>query len=207
MASSYPVSVVHVTSNGNTATYRISLTDYHSPPKDSFTDVVITFTSNPAHQECSITVSYNAGTQEPPTMVCPEPDHPRNTDEVVPSPSVIPPGIPSTTNETLGFLQIDESITYFFVIVITLLAVCIGTLVICMAIKQSSSKSGGGFAAHLPQSPQQAFSPVGTPGNMSGFQTPRYQHTTPPIPGQSGGQSAFRTTGFSSSPQHGLFSQ
>lgn len=182
------------------ASYRISLTDYHSPPQESYTDHKVIFTTNLANQESIVLVSYVADASEP-QVVCVEPEvsateqvKPRQTPSPLASP---PPTIPD-------LLVWEDYITYLFVLFLTLLAICIGTLVICLAMKQGSSKSQDGFSSHLPKYPvQQAFSPVGTPqGGQSGLQTP-VQHT-PPYLGHSGGGSAFRKP---PSPQHGLFSQ
>ena len=205
--SPYPISAIQTSSSEFLATYQISLTDYHTPPQENLSNIVVTFTSNLAHQESNLLVSYAVETT--PQAACPEvqPEFKKTASLFKEGPTQTP-----VVNGDSAYPSPEESFffeantTYFLAIVVTVIAVCIGCCVICLAVKHSSPKASGGFAAHYPQSPQQAFSPGASPLTASEYQTPHVQRT-PLIPGQSGGGSAFKRTGFSPSPQHGLFSQ
>ena len=203
VASPYPITAVRTSATANVALYRISLTDYHSPPQESFTDLPVTFTSNLAYQETVVLVSYLVELVEPPTVVCPDPEIPATSQVTAPVQTPVYTLIPPAPD---SFDYLGENTTYILAILITLCAVFLGALIIYLAVKQSSSKSSGGFATHLPQSPHQAFPGLSSPPSASMYQTPSLQRT-PPVISQSGGQSAFKRPGFSSSPQHGLFSQ
>ncbi len=197
--TAYPFSAVKVSSVRSLAVYRISLTDYHSPPQESYTDHKVIFTNNIAHQEATVHISYIVDTSEPP-VVCVEPEG--SPSEELPPKQTLPPR-PPPSPVAPDVADLEDYLTYSFVLLLTVLAVIIGTLIICLAMKQNSSKSQGGFSSHLPKLPaQQAFSPVGTPQGIPGMQTPSSH--TPPYLGHSGGGSAFRKP---PSPQHGLFSQ
>ena len=192
VVSPHSVSAVQTSISVNVALYRISLTDYHSPPQESFSDMKVTFTNNLAHQETVVHVSYSVE-----LTVTAEKSAPVQTPNETPNETPILPA-----DDSLASLQ--DNTTYFLAIVITLCAVFIAALVIRLAVKRSSAISqGGGFAAHLPPSPHQAFSGATSP---HGFQTPGLRRT-PPVLNHSGGQSAFRRPGVSPSHQHGLFSQ
>ena len=203
VASPYPVTAIQTSISANVALYRISLTDYHSPPQESFTDLRVTFTSNLAYQETVVLVSYSVELVEPPTVVCPDPEVPTTSQVTVPMQTPVYTPIPPAPD---SFNYLGENTAYILAILITLCAVFLGALIIYLAVKQSSSRSSGGFATHLPQSPHQAFPGMSSSQSASMYQTPGLQRT-PPVINQSGGQSAFRRPGFTPSPQHGLFSQ
>ena len=202
--SPYPISAIRTSSSEFLATYQISLTD-HIPPQENLSDIVVTFTSNVAHQETKLLVSYMVETTN--QVVCPEPEQePKKSASPFKDSPVRTPVRESPYPPPEESFVFDENTTYFLTVLITVVAVCIGCCVICLAVKHSSPRASGGFTAVLPHSPQQAFSPGMSPRNVSGYQTPHVQRT-PVIPGQSGGGSAFKRPGFSPSPQHGLFSQ
>ena len=147
-------------------------------------------------------VSYFVEVYEPPPAVRAEPENAAlieaspPTEAVEATSTVFPSPV---ITDTFTLFAVDG--VFYLVVLATILAICIGTLIICLALKQSSSNLAGGFSSHLPQgTPQQAFSPVSSP---QGIQTPIH-HRTPTFPGRSGGGSAFRQP---PSPQHGLFSQ
>ena len=203
VASPYPVTAIRTSISANVALYRIFLTDYLSPPQESFTDLHVTFTSNLAYQETVVLVSYSVELVEPPTVVCPDPEVPTTSQVTVPMQTPVYTPIPPALD---SFNYLGENTAYILAILITLCAVFLGAIIIYLAVKQSSSRSSGGFATHLPQSPHQAFPGMSSPQSASMHQTPGLQRT-PPVIYQSGGQSAFRRPGFTPSPQHGLFSQ
>ena len=167
----------------NTATYRISLTDPHSL---NFTDARITFTSTLTRQKEVILVSYNITT--PSAKTCP------TTDEVRMTPGSV---------DQYG-LQTDHM--NLVLAVITAIILLLATVVVCLALKQSSRKKQDGFASRLP--PAATSSPAFLPKTS----TPSSSVSYTPLLSQSTGQSAFkRPTQYKFSPnrispQHGLFS-
>lgn len=172
--------------------------------QDAFQDLPVTFSSNLAQQETIINVSYVLETP-PPSAPPPTARPPLKTTKT-----------PNTATKPKSYVSqqpkknvLSEEASNYLVILVTIFAVIIASIVICLAVKQGAGQSQKGFSAHLPKTPQQAFSPVGTPApNITGFQTPNLNQRTPPIPGQSGGQSAFQRTGLSGSPHgKGLFTQ
>ncbi len=163
------------------ANYRISLLDSHTPSDDQLDSVRVTFTTTLAQQETSILVTLMSHDQL-----------------AGPPPQMVSKATTSNSSRVSTQSPFSDDSKYIIVIVITILAVVIATFVICMAVKQGSSQSSTGFAAHLPPRgpPQAAF-------------TPSTPHTpfSPRTPGGSAGGSAFKRPGYSPSPQHGLFSQ
>ena len=203
-----------------TATYLISLIS----DVESFHDLHVSFSTSIAQQDSSLFVSYLAPNDIPLAPPSPSRSSSEKERHKVPPPEDTPPtATPSSAphpeapytrqTESEG---VSEDLQISIAVLLTILAVVIATIVICLAVRQSSARSQGGFSAHLPKTPsQQAFSvhspqSTTTPGlsGMTGYQTPSFANQrTPPIPGQSGSQSAFRRPGFSPSPQHTLFSQ
>ena len=115
------------------------------------------------------------------------------TTSPTPSPSPHISGGPEKSPGRAPVGGVSETWTLTLIFVVTLLAVLLGLMVMCKALRDSSPKPSGGFTAYLPQSPnpQAAFSPSVTPQTFT--MTPGGQNT-PPVPGSSG-QSAFRRTG------------
>ena len=184
VTSAHPLAVVRVSMATNTATYRISLTDPHSL---NFTDIKITFTSSLTRQKEVILVSYNISTTSAKT--CP------TTNEVHDSPAV----------EQYG-LQTDHM--NLVLAVITAIILLLATVVVCLALRQSSRKKQDGFASRLPPAATSTSSPAFLPKTS----TPTSSTSYTPLLSQSTGQSAFKRPAqykFSPnriSPQHGLFS-
>lgn len=226
MVSPYPVSAVKIADSVTTATYLISLIS----DVESFNNLKVSFSTSIAQQDSSLFISYMSPSDLPLAPPSPSRSSARQ-DKVLPPKDSPPAASPSPVyhHTKAQFTQVpptsgeeekegvSEDVRTSIAILLTVLAVLIATIVICLAVRQTSTNAQGGFAAHLPRTPsQQAFSSVpspqssGTPGlsGMKGYQTPSFpsQHT-PPIPGQSGSRSAFRRPGFSPSPQHTLFSQ
>ena len=226
--SPYPVSAVKIADSVTTATYLISLIS----DKESFNDLVVSFSTSIAQQDSSLSVSYLAPGDirlAPPSpsrsstrqehQVPPAKDSSAaaTTSSPPPPPPTAPPQQPPVWMEAEE--GVSEDVKTSIAVLLTVLAVVIATIVICLAVRQTSSQARGGFSAHLPRTPSQQAFPVqsphtstttATPGlsGMTGYQTPSFANQrTPPVPGQSGNQSAFRRPGFSPSPQHTLFSQ
>ena len=213
--SPYPISVVKTTSSTTMATYLISLKQ-DSPRLESFTDITVTFSTHLAAQESAIAVSYHADEGVSTTAdACSEPLLPSTVagSQVVSTPTPI-------TSQPRDRVEVDGKMggafgenNVYFVSFLTVVAMVIIAMVICLISRQGGRRTQGGFSAHLPPSPPQGpFSPPHSPS--SGFQTPNFApRNTPPYPGghtpgSSGGAgSAFKRPGFSPSPQHGLFSQ
>ena len=114
-----------------------------------------------------------------------------------------------------AYQLLGDNLTLSLVAVVTIVAIVIGLVVICKALRDSSPRTNSGFTAYLPHSPHQtphAFSPSSSSPSShphSYSATPGLQQTTPPIPGSTGSQSAFRRTGavkYSPTSQ-GLYSQ
>ena len=198
VVSPFPISVIKLSDSGTRASYRVSLIpDSHL---ETFKVLPVTFSSNLAHQETVLTVSY---IMEPSVTVSAPPTAQTHTK----TPPIAKQPRPTQRPKTDSVFT--EETSNYFIIIFTVFVVVIATIVICLAVKQGSGQSRGGFSSHLPQTPQQAFSPVATPAqNVSGFQTPNLNQRTPPYPGQSAGQSAFQRTRLSGSPHaQGLFTQ
>ena len=220
------MSAVKVAETVTTATYLISLIS----DKESFHDLQVSFSTSIARQDSSLYVSYLAPGDIPLAPPSPSRSSTQQERQFIPPPEDTPPSASTSSlprpeappiSQT-GMEGVSDEIKTSIAAIITIFAIIIATVVICLAVRQSSSRSQGGFSAHLPKTPsQQAFSLhspqstatpglTGTPGlsGMTGYQTPNYANQrTPPIPGQAGSQSAFRRPGFSPSPQHTLFSQ
>ena len=220
--SPYPISAVKVADSVNTATYLISLIS----DQESFDNLQVSFSTSIAQQDTSLYVSYVAPGDIPLAPPSPSRSSIRQEQHKVPPredtpPAITPPSLPSTepryTDTSSWEEGVSDDVKTSIAILLTILAVIIATIVICLAIRQTTTRAQGGFSAHLPRTPsQQAFptsppiSTTITPGlsGMTSYQTPSYANQrTPPIPGQSGSHSAFRRPGFSPSPQHTLFSQ
>ena len=222
MVSPYPVSAVKIADSVTTATYLISLIS----DAESFNNLKVSFSTSIAQQDSSLFVSYVSPSDLPHAPPSPSRSSAQQDKVLPPKDSPLAASFSPVSHTKAQFTQapptsgeeegVSDEVRTSIAILLTILAVLIATIVICLAVRQTSSSAQGGFAAHLPRTPsQQAFSvpspqTSGTPGlsGMKGYQTPSFpsQHT-PPIPGQSGSRSAFRRPGFSPSPQHTLFSQ
>ena len=217
VVSPYPVSAVKVADSITTATYLISLLSV----KESFHNLQVSFSTSIAQQDTSLFVSYLAPGDIPQAPPSPSRSSPREQIKLVPPfedtppspppPSESPPTEKPITSQTEE--PISEEVMTSIAILLTIFAVVIATIVICLAVRQTSTRTQGGFSAHLPKTPSQQAFPVPSPqstsmSGLTGYQTPSYANQrTPPVPGMSGSGSAFRRPGFSPSPQHTLFSQ
>lgn len=202
VTSPYPLSVTRSSSPSHTrATYRLSLLpDYHCPPELPFTSLNVSFFCTLTNQEEFVSVSF----MELDNMQAAFPTADTSVNPRSKAKGALTPSIPP----------------YFPYILVTILAVILATIVICMALNKSSAHSESGFSEHLPvdTSTHPAFSPTATPltspqqvpVGSSFHQTPAFpQRTTPGVaPPSISQQSAYKRTNLSSSPgQHGLFSQ
>jgi hypothetical protein len=200
--SPYPLSVTHSSSPSHSrATYRLSLLpDYHCPPEPPFTALNVSFLCTLTNQEEHVSVSF-LELDATPTQ---------------------PPDMPFNAGSKVRGAVTPSVSTYFPHILVTILAVILATIVVCMALNKSSAHSESGFQVHLPldTSTHPALSPTATPMTSpqpvgsSYLQTPaalsqHHQQATPGSLSRSGApQSGYRRTNLSSSPgQHGLFSQ
>lgn len=188
VTSAHPLAVVRLSVGVNTATYRISLTDPHSL---NFTDTKITFTSSLTRQREVVLVSYNITT--PSAKTCPA-----SNDEEAP---------PASVRDQYG-LQTDHM--NLVLAVVTAIVLLLATLVVCLALRQSSRKKQDGFASRLPPAATSSSSPAFLPKTS----TPSSSASYTPLLSQSTGQSAFKRPAAAQykfspnriSPQHGLFS-
>lgn len=209
--SPYPLSVIRLSSPSHTrVTYRIFvLPDYHCPPEQPFADLNVSFASAITHQEELVSVTFLES-----DLTCPD------------GPASVPFDTPTVPYTATGKgLWSRTGTLYFPYIVVTVVVVTLATIVICLALSKSSTHSNSGFSAHLPPGstshPTFSRSPMASPisspqqsmHHMSSYQTPAFhphqqQHTPSGVlPGSGAPGSAYKRTGFSSSPQHGLFSQ
>ena len=212
---------MRVADSVTTATYLISLLS----DKESFHNLQVSFSTFIAQQDSSLYVSYLAPGDIPLVPPSPSRSSPREQIRVAPPlddthPSGSPRGSPLsppihppiTSSQTTEEPMSDEVMT-LIAILLTVVAVVIATIIICLAVRQTSARTQGGFSAHLPKTPSQQAFPVSSPqststSGLTGYQTPGFANQrTPPVPGMSGSGSAFRRPGFSPSPQHTLFSQ
>lgn len=169
----------------STATYRISITD---TPSQNISNTKVTFTSLLTHQKQVILVSYTSISE-----VSPQPACPANTE----------------VEETLRERQFGPDMDQWNMVLVVVSAVILllATVVVCLALRQSSTKPQGGFASRLPPStPAFLPKPSATPTSATPAITPLLSQST--------GQSAFRRPAAynqyspnRTSPQHGLFSQ
>ena len=180
--------------NGATAVYAISLTDVYSPPLYNITEMDIVITSSFTYQKVILPVSYTAVTEPVESVIC---------------------SVQNQSNiSTSLFDGIYNQWNLVFVIACTVITI-LATIVICLALKQSSTKTPTGFKAQLPPTPQPntpAFPSTTTsastpPNTTSQFSTPLWTVN----------QSAFKRTGGTAnyrhqsptrtSPQYNMFSQ
>ena len=216
--SPYPVSAVKVADSITMATYLISLLS----DKESFHNLQVSFSTSIAQQDTSLFVSYVAPGDIPQAPPSPSRSSPWEqiklappSEDTPPSPPLSGTKLPPTEQPITSQTEepISEEVMTSIAILLTIFAVIIATIVICLAVRQTSTRTQGGFSAHLPKTPSQQAFPVHSPqstttSGLTGYQTPSYANQrTPPIPGMSGSGSAFRRPGFSPSPQHTLFSQ
>lgn len=217
--SPYPVSAVKIADSITMATYLISLLS----DKESFHDLQVSFSTSIAQQDTSLYVSYLAPGDIPQAPPSPSRSSPREQIKLAPPFEDTPPSPPPLSSTKLPPTEqpitsqtvepISEEVMTSIAILLTIFAVIIATIVICLAVRQTSTRTQGGFSAHLPKTPSQQAFPVSSPqststSGLTGYQTPSYANQrTPPVPGMSGSGSAFRRPGFSPSPQHTLFSQ
>ena len=189
--SPYPLTITQDSFTGSSAIYSISLTDTKSPPINNFTDTRVFLSSTLTNQKQVILVSYTGITEPPETVQCPS----SSEDETKPA--------------QIGFLNEDQWNLVFAGVACLILL--LATVMVVLALRQSSQKSHDGFTSKLPPSsqPQSPAFPTGTPTRS---------HATTPLglwSSNSASQSAFkRTAGKYShqtptrtSPQHNLFSQ
>lgn len=210
ISTPHPLSVTKHTSTDNRFTYLLSLTERHPEP---FSQLPITLTSSLTHQVAMVMVSYVeinelGGAVAMDTTTC----------LTQPTPEVgamVPDGETPPIEATYQFMS--ENMTLSFVVMLTAVAIVIGLVVICKAVRDSSPRTSGGFTAYLPRSPTQqhpAFSPSPSPQQTFNTTTTpiglqqQQQRTPPSMPGSS--QSAFRRTGvprYSPSSSQGLYTQ
>ena len=214
--SPYPVSAVKVADSITTATYLISLLS----DKESFQNLQVSFSTSIAQQDTSLFISYLAPGDIPQAPPSPSRSSPREQLKLAIPPEDTPASphpprsteLPPTDRPITSQSEepISEEVMTSIAILLTIFAVIIATIVICLAVKQTSTRTQGGFSAHLPNTPSQQAFPVTSPQStsMSGYRTPGYANQrTPPVPGMTGSRSAFKRPGFSPSPQHTVFSQ
>ena len=193
--SAHPLTVVRSSMTANAATYRISLTDPHSM---NFTGAKITFTSSHTHQKEVVLVSYTSGST---IQTCPTDDRESAA------------GGGSTTQVKAEYGLPSDHLNLVLA-VITAVVLLLATVVVCLALRQSSFKRQDGFASRLPPN-HSAISASSSPAFVPQSTTPTSaSRGFTPLLSQSTGQSAFRRptpyNKFSPnriSPQHGLFSQ
>ena len=177
---------------GTTTEYSVSLTDSASPPSQNFTDTRVTLSSTLTNQKLVIFVSYTGITDTDSVIQCPSPTDQLQDDK--------------TTSEA-SYLN-DEQWNLLFAAVACAI-ILLSTIVVVLALKQSSQKPKDGFASKLPphqqQQPQSPAFSTSTPARSQG---------STPLWSNSGSQSAFKRTGKyaqqsppRTSPKHNLFSQ
>lgn len=189
--------------------YTVSLANTYSPPTQNITDVVVQISSSLTHQRVVLTLSYLILSESMDPVSCP---------------------VQNQTNATqLNLIQdLYKRWNLVFIVVATVVMFLV-TIVVCIAIRQSSSsRPPTGFAAHLPPaSPSQPTTPAfssskTTPTRHTQFSTPLWSQSA----GSTGGgqSSAFKRTSTGgggggggtkyphhspnrASPQYSMFSQ
>ena len=185
--SPYPLTVTRQSFTGSSSIYTISLIDTKSPPQQNFTNTPVTISSTLTNQKHTILVSYTGITEPLNVIQCPSTD-----DESKPV--------------QIGFLNEDQWNLVFAGVACLILL--LATIVVILALRQSSQRPNDGFNSKLPPTNQPK-----SPGFPQNTPTPNRSQT--PLWSSSGNQSAFQRTGgrvshqtpTRTSPQHNLFSQ
>ncbi|XP_019850460.1 PREDICTED: nuclear pore membrane glycoprotein 210-like [Amphimedon queenslandica] len=184
----HPFVLTRQSLTSTTLVYTVSLADTYNPPVTNVSDVVIQLTSTLTHQRTLLALFYVILSDIPEAVSC---------------------LVQNQSNATqLDMIQdLYKRWNLVFVVVATVVMFLV-TIVVCIAIRQSSSsRLPTGFAAHLPppvSSPQPsspAFnSPQTTPTTKPNqFSTPLWSQSGAGAGGQS---SAFKRTGGTRYPQH-----
>ena len=170
------------------AIYAVSVVDTKFPPSHNISNVHLTLTSSLTYQKLVILLSYTKIIDSIEPVTCPVSNDSNKTSE-----------------DTIYDISQQRNILFLAVAsVITLLA----TVVICIALKQTSSKPQTGFSALLPPSSQPSSPTFLSPPATS---TPGGQKTSTPLWSQSGALK--RTSNYNqhspnrASPKFNMFSQ
>ena len=149
VVSPYPISAVKVADSITTAVYLISLIS----DQETFNNIQVSFSTSIAQQDTSLYISYLAPgdiPQAPPSPsrsstreqlnVAPPNDAPPAAPSSPPPPSERPPTRPPMmeTEEV-----VSEEIMTSIAIILTIFAVLVATIVICLAVRQTSTRSQG----------------------------------------------------------------